>query len=95
MIRHTKTKEFLEFQAFDIQYSLRFAFSLNTNLKKPKKTINESVAKDQLVQQNNDLKRIFFGQYDDANIKRYYNDTTILHTNNEVKATAIDAVESR
>lgn len=95
MIRHTKTKEFLEFQAFDIQYSLRFAFSLNTNLKKPKKTINESVAKDQLVQQNNDLKRIFFGQYDDDSINRYYNDTPILHTKNEVEATAIDAVESR
>lgn len=95
MIQHTKTKEFLEFQAFDIQYSLRFAFSLNTNLKKPKKTINESVAKDQLVQQNNDFKRIFFGQYDDADINRYYNDTTILHTKNQVDATAIDAVESR
>ena len=65
MVRHVKTKEFREFQAFDLQYSPRFAFSLNTNIKKPKTTKDPKIQKQQAEQRLSDIRKVILQEYDD------------------------------
>ena len=65
MVKHVKTKEFLEFQVFGLQYSPRFAFSLNTNLKKPRKTQDEKVKKEIAQQTLGKLRKTNLQEYGD------------------------------
>lgn len=77
MIRHIASKEFLEFQAFDIDYSARFSFGIETNLKRPKHTDNPKTGKLKEQQQFNEMRQVFLWEQEQSNVLSEYRRTIL------------------
>ncbi len=90
-VRHVYAKEFLEFQAFWLDYASRFVFTLNTNFRSPRTTKNPKNKKMELVSKVEDIGSLVLHEETDKNIIRPYKTQVKLENTYITEAENLDA----
>lgn len=90
-INHVYSKEFLEFQAFWLDYASRFVFTVNTNFRSPRTTKNPKNNKMEVVQKIEDIQSLILQEQKDKHILKPYKTEVKLENAYITDAQQVDA----